>query len=235
MIEYRANTRHTMVSIFMGGNRGNIIYAPGLPQYIDKNHPFVQQAVRLGYNLFVPRYPGTYEGDGRLSIFGCARAIDETCDMVSTGQTIELFSGKKISWHTDKNLVVGFSFGGLPALLAKNKFGFKTVLVCPFVSLAFHEGDAQGENLAMTLDYLKRAYPNTYRFDKDAFLNGIRSAKLPASIKKMAIVVAEDDESIPKTEMDFLKDKYSCSIISKPGHHSISMSDKLFTSLWLNS
>ena len=64
MREYRIKQQNMIVSVFLGGSKGNIIYASGLPQYLDKNHPLVQQSVKLGYNLFIPKYPGSYETDG---------------------------------------------------------------------------------------------------------------------------------------------------------------------------
>ena len=69
MIEYRFIKDNVLIKAFLPkGGRRNIIYAPGLPQYIDKRHELVQQFTALGCNLFVPVYTGTYESDGNFTL-----------------------------------------------------------------------------------------------------------------------------------------------------------------------
>ena len=232
MREYRVKCQNIIISVFLGGNKGNIIYASGLPQYLDKNHPLVQQALRLGYNLFIPKYPGSYESSGFLNIDNCVKALDNTQKIVRRGYAKELFSGEKIIWEPTKTFILGFSFGGLPALLFKNDHIDKKVLVCPFVSLSFHDTNTTGENFSDTLDFIERAYPNVYRFNKDKLFKNIKDVVLPAHLGNLTIVEAIDDQSIPKEEINFLAKKYHCQVFKKPGSHSISMSDELFNSLW---
>lgn len=232
MREYRVGCRGVIMSVFLGGNNGNIIYASGLPQYLDKNHPLVQQVLRLGYNLFIPKYPGSYESDGLLNIDNCVKALDDAKKIVRCGYAKELFSGEKIVWEPAKTFILGFSFGGLPALLSKNDNIDKKVLVCPFVSFSFHDTDTAGEKFSDTLDFIKRAYPNVYRFDKDKLIKNIKNVTLPAHLKNLIVVEAIDDQSIPKEEISFLATKYHCQVLEKPGGHSVIVSDELFVSLW---
>lgn len=232
MIEYRIKCQNIITSVFLGGDNGNIIYASGLPQNLDKNHPLVQQAVRLGYNLFVPKYPGSYESGGLLTMDGCVRSLEKIQKIVRRGYAQELFAGQRITWAKTKIFILGFSFGGLPALVLRNDNIDKKVLVCPFVSLSFHDVNTKGENLSDTLDFIKRAYPYVYRFNKDKLLKGIENIMLPARAENLIVIEATDDQSIPKEEIDFLAGKYHCQILKKSGGHSITMSDELFKSLW---
>lgn len=233
MREHRIKHQNIVISVFLGGNKGNIIYASGLPQYLDKNHPLVQQTIRLGYNLFIPKYPGSYESSGLLTIDGCVKALENAQDIVMRGYAKELFSGQKITWSLTKIFILGFSFGGLPTLLSKNDNLDKKVLVCPFTSLSFHDTNTKGENLSGTLDFIKRAYPHVYRFNKDKLLKSIEDATLPLRSKNLTIVEAINDQSIPKEEINSLVTKYHCQVFKKPGNHSIAMSDELFNSLYL--
>lgn len=232
MREYRIKQQNMIVSVFLGGSKGNIIYASGLPQYLDKNHPLVQQSVKLGYNLFIPKYPGSYESSGFLTIDGCVKALENTQKIVRRGYAKELFSEQKITWDPTKIFILGFSFGGLPALLSKNSNVDKKALVCPFISLSFHDNNTNGESLSSTLDFIKRAYPHVYRFDKDRLLKSIKDVTLPARSENLIIVEAIDDQSISKEEIDFLTTKYHCQVFKKSGSHSINMPDELFKSLW---
>lgn len=232
MIEYRTICNNTTISIFLGGENGNIIFAPGLPQYIDKYHPLVQQIERLKYNLFVPHYPGTHDSGGELNIVGSANAIANTIQLVKKGYTNELFNDKKIAWKNTNFYALGFSFGALPLLIQKEPID-KIAVICPFVSMEFHKNqDYKSENISKTLDFLSRAYKNTYRFNKPKLLDELASTKLPKDDKNITVIFAEDDESIPFQEIQYLSQLYHCDIIKKPGTHSLKIDDEIFVKLW---
>ena len=106
MREYRVKCQNIIISIFLGGNKGNIIYASGLPQYLDKNHPLVQQALRLGYNLFIPKYPGSYESSGFLNIEGVR--VD---NIKHKPEDIKyVYEGHEVAAHTVHHLTVLYIF-----------------------------------------------------------------------------------------------------------------------------
>lgn len=220
-MEYKIIYNNTYISCFIFGNNKNIVLAPGLPQYIDKYHPVVEQAKILQCNLFIPRYYGTHEDPKpKMTLKGCKKAIENTVELVGKMEATELFSSQKITWNNPTSVVIGFSFGALPALM-QNLEVTKTILYCPFVSLNFHGQNSSGEVLTQTLAFLEKAFPGSYRFDCSAFLKEISSAQLPNTKDNLSIVKTADDDVVPNEEINFIAQKYNCPIIKKPGKHKI--------------
>lgn len=226
MLEYRIRKNGVATSIFLLGNRGNVILAPGLPQHLDKHHPFVQQMCRLGLNLFVPNYPGTFDSDGPFSVSSAAKAIENTIKLAKSGQAVELYNQSIIEWDTRINYVVGFSFGALPVLLQPQAVD-KNILICPFVSYKFHDGSvANAENISQTFDFLKRAYPKTYRLEKQALIKELLKIPLPEKKNNLFAFYSSNDPAIPQEEVDFLRNCYDCKTFDKLGGHSITIRDE---------
>lgn len=224
-MELRIKNRQTLISLWLNGNNGNIILASGLPQYIDKYHPFVKQAERLGLNLFVPKYMGTYESEGGFSLKNSIRTIDETIKLVKSGGAYELYAKKRVSWSADNTTLFGFSYGALPSLLQREEI--RKIMVCPFLFPRLHmsEGCA-GENIVKTLEFLKIAYKNIYRINLKYFLKELANLKIHNTTEKMTFLYGKDDSSIPITEIDKIKQYYKNSdVILKNGGHSINVDD----------
>jgi pimeloyl-ACP methyl ester carboxylesterase len=226
MIEFRIKENDILMGVYLNGSKGNIVYAPGMPQTLDKYHPFVLQMERLGYNLFIPRYMGTYESDGKFSTENSVRTLETIIDIVNNGRGIELFAGKELSWAPSPTYLIGFSYGALPALL-QNKPVVKTILVCPFVSMDFHNNGGAGENVKETYEFLERAYPNIYRFKAKDAINDMLNIKLPESKQAVIVLRGSTDGSIPDEEIELLAKKYNAEIIIKDGGHSISIPDNI--------
>src|SRR5437867_3417407 len=98
MIEYRIKEGNTFLGVWLGGNKGNIILACGIPQYIDKYNPIVSQVTNLGYNLFTLRYQGSFESSGEFGVNSSKESIMDAVNIVKNGKAIELFSMKEITW-----------------------------------------------------------------------------------------------------------------------------------------
>lgn len=232
MIEYRVKIDDTFLGIWLGGNKGNIILGCGLPQYIDKYHPLVEQVSRLGYNLFVPRYHGTFESGGNFDTASSVQSIKDAINVVKSGKATELFNNGKIAWSNDIPLYLfGYSYGALPALLSNEKVG-RTILVCPFISVNYHLENTSGEILKETFEFVKRAYPNLYRLEPSLVIEDLLNIKLPENKDRLVVVSSLNDTSIPKEEIDFLSEKYpKARFVVKDGGHSIKISDELFLDL----
>ena len=227
MIEYKFFYNDAYISCFLFGGDKNIVFAAGLPQYIDKYHPLVKQAEKLKCNLFVPRYYGTYEDPkNKMTLAGCKEVIENTVELVKQKEAVELFANKEIYWNNPESIVVGFSFGALPALIQEYKVA-KTILFCPFVSLKFHDQNTPSENFADTLDYLTRAFPGAYRFSQADFIKELKNVELPAQKSNLIVFKTKDDSVIPVEEIDFIAKKYKCKIIEKPGKHQILLSEDM--------
>lgn len=225
MIEFRIKQQNIMVGVYLNGDQGNIVLAGGMPQYFDKYHPFVQQVNKLGYNLFIPRYMGTYESDGEFNTQNSVESITSAVRLVKTGHGIELFGNNKVEWNNKNIYVLGFSYGALPALLQKESVN-RTLLVCPFVALKYHLEDSQGENIVETFEFLERAYPNVYRFKATKVIEDLSKIELPEIKNDLVIMRGLDDRVIPDEEIDHLKLKYNPLILEKSGKHSISIEDE---------
>lgn len=232
MIEYRTKIKDTFIGMWFGGDKGNIVLACGIPQYIDKYHPIIEQISRLGYNLFVPRYHGTFESSGKFSVLSSKKTIENTVTLVTKGKAIELFKNSEITWnHNIPLYVLGFSYGALPALLSNNNID-KTILVCPFIDVNYHLEKSSGENLKETFEFIERAYPNLYRLKAYDVLKDLSIVELPEKKNSLIVVYSLEDTSIPKEEIDLLIQKYpNTKLITKNGGHSIKISDELFLSI----
>jgi len=230
MIEYRTKKKDTFVGAWLGGDNGNIIFGCGLPQYLDKYNPLIAQIDRLHYNLFVPRYQGSFESGGDFNIFSSVQTIEDCIALVNEGCATELFGENKIIWNGSAPLyVMGYSYGSLPALLSSNEKIEKTILICPFVDIHFHLKDTPGENMEKTLVFIERAYPNLYRLHPDQVMKSFSNVTLPEKKENLVIVSALADTSIPKEEIDFLSHEYpNARFVKKDGGHNAQLKDELF-------
>src|SRR5689334_11183456 len=108
MAEFRVRENNIMIGVWLNGDNGNVVLAPGIPQYLDKYHPLVQQMKRLRYNLFVPRYKGTWESDGEFTINNSRESIECAVELANRGNAVELYANSDIRWDTKKISVIGF-------------------------------------------------------------------------------------------------------------------------------
>ncbi|MDD4984039.1 MAG: alpha/beta hydrolase [Candidatus ainarchaeum sp.] len=230
MVEFRIIEKDILMSIWLNGNKGNVVVAPGMPQYFDKYHPLVEQLARLGYNLFIPRYPGTWESNGVFNIKNSTKSIEQAIRLVKKGQAKELYANKKITWARNPVFLLGFSYGALPAILQSVKVN-RTILICPFIDPAQHINNKKGENIQKTFEFLQRAYPQVYRIDAKRTVADLKKVKLPQTKTNLFLVVAKEDPAILKEEIDAIIGKYSPQIVTKSGGHSIKMDDKTITDL----
>lgn len=220
MIEYRFLNKNILCGVWNGGMNGTVILASGLPQYIDKYHPFLKTVEELGLTLIVPRYMGTWESSGDFSLENCVKTIEETIDFAKIGKSSEMYGNTEIHWNTSNLSVLGFSFGALPTLLANREVD-RSVL-CPFVSYDFHYSkDGKGEYVNDTFEYLQRAYPNIYRFSPSQLISDLKSVRLRKITNTIRVGVGNKDNSIPPEEIEFIKSQYQTEIFRFDMGHSL--------------
>ena len=158
-MELRIKYKDILIGVWLNGNMGNIVISPGLPQYIDKHHLIIKRLSGMGYNIFTPRYIGSWESDGNFSLKNCIRTLDQTLEMVGLGRAVESYNVSEVIWSNSlPTYLIGFSFGALPVLLLKTET--KKILVCPFVNMEYHRGINGVEDLERTLQFLSRGYTN---------------------------------------------------------------------------
>jgi hypothetical protein len=224
-MELRIKHKDTLIGAWLNGDSGNVIISPGLPQYIDKHHSVIKYLSRAGYNIFTPRYIGSWESDGKFSIKNCVETLAQTLELIRLGEGIESYNLAKTSWSNDiPTYLIGFSFGALPVLLLEADV--KKILVCPFVSAAYHTGNNSGEDIEHTFEFLFRGYPNVYRLDVSEIMMELKRVKYPKECKNLTIVFGVEDSIIPPAEIDFLIEKYTPKIVSLPIGHSLNDVDE---------
>ena len=221
-----------MISAWLNGGDGSIILAPGLPQYIDKYHPLVKQAEKLGVNLFIPKYSGTYESNGEFSLKNSIKTLEQVIKLIKKGTAKELYANKEIKWKTNNINLIGFSFGALPSVLQKIKIK-KTILVCPFIFSEFHLGrKCLGEDVSKTFSFLERAYTNLYRINSKNLLKELANIKVSCKKERLIFIFGQEDSVIPKEEGHKIKECFPNSkIFFKEGGHSVMIEDSLISSL----
>ncbi|MDD3175995.1 MAG: hypothetical protein PHU51_05960 [Candidatus Nanoarchaeia archaeon] len=230
MVEHRMIMENVLISVWLNGDQGNVILAPGIPQQFDKYHPFVEQMSRLKYNLFIPHYIGTRDSLGDFTIANSTKSVAVAIRLAKKGEFKELFSQKILNWNCKKNYLMGFSYGALPSLLQDESID-KTILICPFISLQHHLKGKSGENVEETFRFLERAYPKTYGFKTEKVLNDLSKVVLPKKTEKIIVVRGLNDISIPQEELDYLNAHYDVLMLTKEGNHTIQMTDSFILKL----
>ncbi len=219
-MELRIKFKNTLIGLWLNGNKGNVIISPGLPQYIDKHHSVIKKFSEMGYNIFTPRYIGSWESDGNFSLKNCIKTIDQTLEIIKLGKATESFNTSEVLWQSNLPVyLIGFSFGALPVLLSKSNA--KKILVCPFVNMAYHTAGGSGEDLEHTFQFLYRGYPNVYRLNVSKIIKELKSVKYPTESSDLTVVIGLQDNVIPPTEIDFLVKKYSPIVYRLPMAHSL--------------
>lgn len=208
-IEYRFYHDGVAMSFWKGTNGTTIVFASGLPQYITSYHPFVNTLINMGYSLLVPKYHGTWESDGDFTLANSLQSLNSALDLVSIGGAVELFASVFIEIPNRNVFLMGFSYGGLNTLLVDKSVN-KKILLMPFVNLELHGK----ENLEKDLLFVKRAYPNVYKYDVGKMLDDLDNIVYPEKSDNLIVVVGEKDKSITKLEIDWLTKRYQSDIIS---------------------
>lgn len=212
-----------LIGAYLNGSDKNIIWCPGLPQYPTNYHGFIQDLAKLGYNIFVPRYAGTWESDGEFSPLTSAASIEKTIEVVKRGSALDAYGQNDVSWQTnDATLtIIGFSYGALPALVNNNRVA-RTLLLMPFVTVI--DGDSSADDIKGTLEFVQRGYKNVYRTNltPDDFLGqyqNIYGLTQPSS-KNITVVRGALDKSISNMQFDWLKQNYAADVQELPVKHT---------------
>jgi len=230
MVEFKVRKGNILVGIYLNGNKGNIVLSSGIPQFLDKYHPFVGQMKRIGYNLFIPRFMGTYESDGTFNTRNSAESIESAVKLVRSGKGTELFGNTELKWDNNNISIIGFSYGALPALLQREIID-RTLLICPFVDLKYHLNGGNGEDVRKTFEFIERAYPHIYRLNASEVIDDLSKISLPTKKDNLIVIRDLSDSLIPFDEIELLKKKYGARIIDKGGGHNILVEDNLLEQL----
>jgi len=200
-VEFRTEHKGVAVSYYPGCNRVAVVYASGLPQYPSGYHPFVRTLCDLGYHLFVPKYPGSWETSGVFGVANSVMAVQAAVELARTGRCIETYNNERVTWTVSKIIVVGFSYGALPALMS---VADAHVVICPFTNVLLH----QKGDLEQTLAFIRRAYKHVYRIDNEAFLKELDEVILPETVRPLTVVIGAKDSVVSPEEVSWLLHRY---------------------------
>ena len=204
-MEFRLQEDGLLIGAYFGSGNTNVIFCPGLPQYPSNYHPFIQDLIATGCNIFVPRYKGTWESDGDFSPQSSIESVAKAIDIAKRGSIFETFSEKKKDWTPGlRTVLIGFSYGAMPAL-ANSHLADKTILLMPFLYPL--RDDPSTIEMTKTLDFLKRGYRNVYRSSSDTrgFMEyvGVYD-KLESQLNQPVLIIqGEKDKVISKRQLDW--------------------------------
>lgn len=148
-----------------------IILLPGFPSsnnMKDKINFFYE----LGFNVYAPRYPGSYQSDG---FFLEGNLIEDLSNFVENVNKpiINLWDLKETTPKIRRIFVFGESFSGAIscALANRNSKISKLVLFSPLWDFKKHNINSDEEDLSHLIPFVKRAYNNLYRIKFDSLVD----------------------------------------------------------------
>ena len=158
--------------------RDSIIILPGFPSsnVMDEIIYFLHEK---GFNVFVPRYRGSYQSKGQFLRKNPIIDLINFIDQLKKGKAISLWDDSRISFETNQIFVFGGSFGGSMALAltASSKEISKVVSVSPIWDFKKHNKQSNEQNLDKMTNFVKRAYKNLYRYQFNSLIQAMSKFK----------------------------------------------------------
>lgn len=162
-MEHRIVYKDILIGCYFAKNisNKNIIFCQGLPQYVTPKHSFIKDYLDIGYNVFVPRYYGSWESGGVFSPTTVVETIKKTIQFVKLGYGIDTYSNSRLDWDGSGSLtMIGFSFGALPAISLCGMVT-RTILIAPFIMDPSNKSSVK--EVTKTLIFMNNGYRNAYR------------------------------------------------------------------------
>jgi len=230
-METRINLNGLLVDLWLNESETCVVFAPGFPQFIDKYHPMVKIMKDIGVNLFVPRYYGSGGSQGTFALSTCMKSIDQTIRLAKSNHGVSCFDQTSVTWLCKRVIVIGFSFGALPALLS-NEAVNKTILVAPFIHWDIHH-EFKGEAIPETIDTVLRAHGTLYRVNKNKLISELKHIAYPEKKKSLAVVYGHQDTVVPIEEVKWLVNTYNCSLLELETGHTATIDPQVYKDLIL--
>ena len=196
-----------------------IVLLDGLPSDPSSKEKLIRRLARKGYDVFFPRYEGTWESRGNFLKRPPGKAIVEFIKALKTGVKIE--NG---TYQRGRIFVLGASFGGGVALeIAGKDIADKVCALSPVISFK----NVKGIN---TLEgYIRAAYSHNYRFESKNWQKLLKDKiwnLADIEIKKPAdvlIIAGKADDQITRDEIENFGKKKSVKVrVYDFGHITLS-------------
>ncbi|MBI3334338.1 alpha/beta hydrolase [Candidatus Pacearchaeota archaeon] len=154
-----------------------VVIIPGLPNQ-PRNEEFGDNLAAEGFYVLQPRFIGSWESYGEFSLDNCIKTIIESIEKLKSGEAVEVWGEKKISWEIKEVAVVSSSFGSLLVLSSLDKLSAKKI-VClgPLINIKEHNTDKrfQEQDLYTLAGFLERGWHNAFRgFDAEEWKNFVK-------------------------------------------------------------
>ncbi len=178
-------------------SKGTIILLDGLPSNPLSKNQLIQKLAEYNYDVFFPRYEGTWESKGNFLKRAPSEAIIEFIETLRKGESIE---NKK--YKAKKVFLLGASFGGGVAFDIATKYVVdKICAISPVISFKEVNGIETLEN------YIRAAYSKDYRFNskewqkliKDEVWN-LEDNEIRES-SNVLIVTGKNDDQIKESDL----------------------------------
>ena len=119
-----------------------------------------------GYHVFVPRYRGTYQSNGKFLGKNVAEDMIEFVRNFDKGYIKNLWDGKKKTFKVHKKILIAGGFSGAIAcgMAAKSNLFSHLILASPIWDFSSHNSDGNEQDLAALIEFVSKSYKNCYRF-----------------------------------------------------------------------
>lgn len=180
------------------GRRKTLIILPGVPSK-PKNHEIFEKFCHEGFDVFYPRYEGTWESHGEFLERNPVASINEFIDALVSG--VVVLDGNE--YLTKGIFLLGSSFGGMIALTIEDRAEIKKICaMSPVVSFKRVSGIDTLE------DYLQKTMLNSYRFGHHNWMRLINDEivsleKLLIYPHKVFVLAGEYDDQIKIKDIRF--------------------------------
>lgn len=201
------------------GKREGIVILPGFPSS-NKYDSEMRYLYEKGYNVFFPRYKGTYQSKGKFLDENIVEGLKKFLEELKKGKAKSLWDNSLVNFSVENIIIFGGSFSGAIScgLCALDKEIKKLVLFSPVWDFKKHNESGDEQDLNKLIPFVKRAYENLYR---------IKFTKLSEEIGKFKECSPEfylEKLNKNKTEILVLHDPKDTSVTF---NNSLNMSNKL--------
>ncbi len=147
-----------------GWKRDAIVILPGFPSS-NKSDSEMRYLYGRGFNVFFPRYKGTYQSKGKFLDENIVQDLKEFISELKKGKAKSLWDNNLIEFSVGSIIILGGSFSGAVAcgLGAVDKDIRKIVLFSPVWDFKRHNENNNEQDLEKLIPFVKRAYKNLYR------------------------------------------------------------------------
>lgn len=210
--------------------RGTVILCDGLPS-VPNQKMLMEHLGNNGYNVFFPRYRGTWESDGEFLAQPPARDIFDFLQFLKKGEVIELYGSNKFLIKPPFH-IIGSSFGGTVALcLADNDINGKIITFSPIINFFTHNQERKEQDLKNLGNFIKKAFGNGYRFKIENWERMVKGMLfnppeniMPVKAKKILIAYDKSDTAVDYKKIAVYAQKHNIKtlLLKEVGHLSFS-------------